>query len=163
MRGSQSDPTHTNAPRMPTRACATRALTRVGRVRARLREYHTLCLLSRAGKARVWRGYNKRFNGLLAGFWWRAMRWHRRGLLGALLGLLGALLGFAYGLQCWRGLAMPVFTVRIHSTGRLYSMQGYGLAYGLGYGIARARLALSVWLRLDRVALLSIHRIMKPC
>lgn len=43
MRGSQSDPTHAYAPVCP-RACArdTRTLTRAGRVRARLREYHTL-------------------------------------------------------------------------------------------------------------------------
>ena len=41
---------------------------------------------------------------------------------------------------------MPVFTVRMHSAGRLYSMQGYGLAYGLGYGLDWAGPALSVWL-----------------
>ena len=39
----------------------------------------------------------------------------------------------------------------------------YVIAYGLAYGIALAWLALSVWLRLGRVAILSIYRIMKPC
>ena len=61
------------------------------------------------------------------------------------------------------GLAMPVFPVRNHSDGRLYSTMGHGLAYGLAYGTARARLALSVWLRLASVAILSIYRIMKLC
>ena len=40
MRGSQSDPTHTNAPVCPCLRLPTRALTRVERVRVRLREYH---------------------------------------------------------------------------------------------------------------------------
>lgn len=40
MRGSQSDPTHTHAPVCPCLRLPTRALTRVERVRVRLREYH---------------------------------------------------------------------------------------------------------------------------
>lgn len=77
------------------RACAlaTRVLTRAVRVRARLREYHTLCLLSRAGKAHVLRGYNKRFNGPVARFSVWPMHWPRRAVLWALLACFRALLG----------------------------------------------------------------------
>ena len=69
MRGSQSDPTHTHAPVCP---CLGLRYARVdaGGTRAGARCANTTrcTTLSRAGKARVWRGYNKRFIGPRTGF-----------------------------------------------------------------------------------------------
>ena len=95
MRRPQSDPTHTHAPVCPClRAHYAREYHAANEPTAgRVIGYHALSGLSRAGKARVWRGYNKRFNGPTAGFWGWPIRWPRRGVLRALAGLKRALLG----------------------------------------------------------------------
>ena len=78
---------------------------------------------------------------------------------------LGPCWAFAAGLQCcaMRGRACDAC---FHCTNAQCWMaiqhQRYVLAYVLAYGIAHARLALSVWLRLARACLLSIHRMMEP-
>ena len=57
---------------------------------------------------------------------------------------------------------MIVFTVQPYSTVGLYSVQAYGLAYGLTSGIARAKPTHSLRVTAPGSSLLSIYRIMKP-
>ena len=168
MRGSQSDPTHTYAPVCPCLGVMLRACA------------HDMTH-GRAW-ARVWRGYNDWISGPTARFWARAMRWHRRVLFLALLAHFGALLGLCGGLamlgRARAGLRCLFSLDECTVLGAHTVCLAYGLAYVLAYGIARARLALGVWFsahggllqrlpkqatRRGKVAMLSIHRIMKPC
>ena len=96
-RGPQSDPTHTHAPVCPACACTTLALTRVERVRVRLRYYHNSNHAGKQGFCTVLvhgsRGLNsgpRRRLSVWLGHW--PIPW----VLGALLARFGALLGL-----CW--------------------------------------------------------------
>ena len=95
------------------------------------------------------------------------MRWHRRGLLVALLAHLVALAGLRVWLamlgKLGAGLRCLFSLYECTVLGGHTVCLAYGLAYVLAYGIARARLALGVWSRLAGACLLSIYRIMKPC
>ena len=153
----------------------------LGRARGRARwRVDTARLAGGGGRfAPKWCG---RFKRPVARFWYWPIRWPTRGLFLALLAHFGALLG----LCCW--LAM-LGRAREHAA-CLFSLDectvlgahtvclAYGLAYVLAYGIARAWPALGVRLglaggllqrlpkqatRRGKVAMLSIHRIMKPC
>ena len=102
-----------------------------------------------AGLARVWRGYNKRFNdsqdlksGPTARFWGWPIGWPRRGVLRALAGLKRALLGLCVWLAML-GELVAACDASFHCTKPQhwaciqYGMV-YGLAYVLAYGIALA-------------------------
>lgn len=153
MRGSQSDPTHAYAPVCPcSGACYARVNAGGARAGARARDYHALSWLSRAGKARVWRGYNKRFNGPTAGFWGWPIGWPRRGVLRALAGLWRALLGLCVWLAmlgaCGRACDACFHCAKPQCWACIQHGMVYGLAYVLAYGIALAWPALGVWLML---------------
>ena len=159
MRGSQSDPTHTHAPVCP---CLGACYARVnaggrGQARARLPRCHCQGLARRGCCDRAtrdrckWRGYNKRFNGLVAAFGAGLYAGLGAGFWRACGAFWGPCWAFAYGLQCaacWARADDAYFHCAKpqHCAGIQHGMV-YGIAYGLGYGIALAWLALSVWLR----------------
>ena len=149
---------------MPVRACATRALTRAvrGRARsARLPRASPCCQqghLHRFG-AGDFAGLGRAFvAGLYAGL--------ARAFCGPCWPDFGPCWAFARAVQCWAGRGRAC-NACFHCTNAqcwtAIQCAGYGLAYVLAYGLDWAGLALSVWLRLAGACLLSIHRIMKPC